>query len=264
MKLKEYLGQKEADQGVGHGITGKGTRAEVQKNLEKLDFWERLTASQREDLIQKSYFVSFGNGAIMHRGSTECTGLISVAEGKVRVFLMSEEGRDVTLYRLTSGEHCVLTASCILEEITFDVFLEAQGPCRILVIPNEVYQSVMMKNIYVEASTYRLATQHFSDVIWVLQQIMFMGLDQRLAIYLSDEAASSGSLIIEGTHEDIARNISSAREAVSRMLKYFSTEGLVELARGQVKILDKNALFKMATGNRSNDSQKNKNRVFET
>ena len=86
----------------------------------------------------------------------------------------------------------------------------------------------------------------FSDVMWVMQQILFMSFDRRLAIFLLDEASKTGSELIHLTHEQIAKDMGSAREVVSRMLKYFSTEGMVELSRGGVKLLDKQKLRRLA------------------
>ena len=103
------------------------------------------------------------------------------------------------------------------------------------------------ENIHAEAFTYRQATERFSDCMWVMQQVLFMGLDTRLAIWLLDEVARSGSKTIYATHDEIARHLGSAREAVGRMLKYFAREGLVELARGSVELIDVKRLRLLTT-----------------
>lgn len=93
-----------------------------------------------------------------------------------------------------------------------------------------------------------MATTRFSDVMWAMQQILFMGVDKRLAIFLWDETAKTGSNSIKMTHEQIARYMGSAREVVSRMLKYFAGEGIVALSRGEIRVMDKEKLSKLIYG----------------
>ena len=161
-----------------------------------------------------------------------------VIAGRLRAFMISEQGREVTLFHVGPGECCVLAASCILPMITFDIALDAAEDSDLLVIDSQTFGALAQDNIHAEAFTYRQATERFSDCMWVMQQVLFMGLDARLAIWLLDEAARGGSPRIAATHDEIARHLGSAREAVSRMLKYFAREGLVRLSRGAVEIVD--------------------------
>ena len=156
--------------------------------------------------------------------------------------MLSEEGKEITLYRLDQGDVCVLSASCVLSAITFEVQMEAVTESEIVQISAGAYSEVVDQNIYAEAFTYKQATERFSDVMWTMQQILFMSFDKRLAIFLLDESGKTGSDTIRMTHEQIAKYTGSAREVVSRMLKYFSSEGLVKLSRGGVSILDKKGL----------------------
>ena len=100
--------------------------------------------------------------------------------------------------------------------------------------------------MHAEAFTYRQATERFSDCIWVMQQVLFMSFDRRLAVFLSDELARGGQDRIAMTHDQIARHLGTAREVVSRMLKYFEQEGIVELGRGSVTVLDRTRLRNLA------------------
>lgn len=152
--------------------------------------------------------------------------------------MISEQGREVTLFHVGPGECCVLAASCILPMITFDIALDAAEDSDLLVIDSQTFGALAQDNIHAEAFTYRQATERFSDCMWVMQQVLYMGLDARLAIWLLDEAARGGSPRIAATQDEIARHLGSAREAVSRMLKYFAREGLVRLSRGAVEIVD--------------------------
>ena len=159
--------------------------------------------------------------------------------------MLSEEGRDVTLYRLFSGDICILSASCVLDAITFDVFIDAEEDTDVLLISSAAFHQIAEENIYVKCFGYELATTRFSDVMWAMQQILFMGVDKRLAIFLWDETAKTGSNSIKMTHEQIARYMGSAREVVSRMLKYFAGEGIVALSRGEIRVMDKEQLSKL-------------------
>lgn len=134
---------------------------------------------------------------------------------------------------------CILSASCVLDAITFDVFIDAEEDTDVLLINSSVFHQMADKNIYMKCFGYQLATTRFSDVMWAMQQILFMGADKRLAIFLWDEISKNKTNEIKMTHEQIARYMGSAREVVSRMLKYFAAEGIVELSRGGVRVVDK-------------------------
>ena len=151
----------------------------------------------------------------------------------------------MTLFRIREGETCVLSASCLLDAIAFDLMIEAVEDSRALVIPTPALRPVMEENPYVGLYMYRSATERFSDVMWTMQQILFMGIDQRVASFLWDEMLRQGTEIAM-THEEIARLIGSAREVVSKVLKYLAEEGIVELGRGKVRILAKEKLRNIA------------------
>ena len=160
--------------------------------------------------------------------------------------IMSDEGKDITLYRLHQRDMCMLSASCVLQTITFDVFINAEEDSECYVISGPAFAAVSERNPSIKIFALETAVSRFSDVMWVMQQILFMSLDKRLAIFLSDESARTGSNTITLTHGQIAKYIGSAREAVSRMLKYFTNEKIVEVSRGGIKILDKKRLRKLA------------------
>ena len=201
-------------------------------------FWDNLDKAEQEFICKNSTSVTFTKGANAH-DSSECSGFFFVKSGCLRVYIMSEDGKDITLYRLHSGDMCMLSASCVLQCITFDVFIDAEETTECVVISGPAFASVSERNSDIKIFALELAVSRFSDVIWVMQQILFMSVDRRLAIFLIDESTRTSSDIIELTHEQIARYMGSAREVVSRMLKYFSNEGLVEVSRKGVKITDK-------------------------
>jgi len=204
--------------------------------------WDHLTSEQRDSLIQNTIEVSYKKGAVVHSADSECVGVLLIKKGLLRTYLLSEEGREITLFRMGSGDTCVLSASCVLNAISFEVQIDAEEDTEALLIYAAYFSRLKEKNIYVECETYKLASERFSDVMWAMQQILFTSMDKRLAGYIWDELAKSGGDTVLHTHEQIAKYIGSAREVVSRMLKYFASEGIVELSRGGIKVIDKNKL----------------------
>lgn len=206
-----------------------------------LTFWDRIPEQQAQ-LIASTTVVRYRQGDSLHNADSECLGVVIVKSGELRTYIMSEDGKEVTLYRMGPSEVCILSASCLLKNITFDVHIDAVRDTEILVIGSALFSKLQENNVYVENFSLRLTADRFSDVMWAMEQILFMSLDRRLAVFLLDECAKIGSDTIELTHDQIARYIGSAREAVSRMLKYFAGEGMVELHRGGVKLVNKTAL----------------------
>ncbi len=207
-------------------------------------FWEKLPDTDRAYLCQNSSWAAYPKGKNIHNGD-DCSGVILVRSGSLRLYMMSEEGKDITLYRLHKGDLCMLSASCVLQAVTFDVFVDAEEDSRCCVISGPAFAAVSDRNPDVRIFALETAVSRFSDVMWVMQQILFMSMDKRLAIFLSDESARTGSDTISLTHGQIARYMGSAREVVSRMLKYFASEGIVEVSRGGITILDRKRLRKL-------------------
>lgn len=214
-------------------------------SLARLPFWGDLTEQER-DIVQKSAFLRrYEKGAQVHSGGQECLGLLLVLSGEIRTYLLSDEGREITLFRLYPGDLCVLSASCVLSQISFDTQLTAQQDTQVLVIPANLVARIKDTNLAARCYLYELATQRFSDVMWAMQQLLFQQLDQRLAAFLLAEYRRTGSPTVAMTHEQLAQQISSAREAVARILKQFAEDGLVELKRGAITLLNPAGLEKL-------------------
>lgn len=210
--------------------------------LERLPFWKLLTDSEKELVQQNAVIRLYKKGTRVYSSERECLGMLFVMQGEVRTYLLSEEGREVTLFRIYPNDLCVLSASCVISQISFDTQMSAQKDTEALMIPPNIVLLLKEKNLSVRCFLYELATKRFSDVMWAMQQILFKRLDQRLALFLMQESQRLGTDTIHMTHEQIAQQISSAREAVARMLKQFSEDGLVELKRGAIRLLDQKGL----------------------
>lgn len=207
-----------------------------------LPFWENLSDAEQKALIPHITKLQFSRGFLIHSHDNECMGMLLIQSGTVRVSILSEEGREITLYRMETGDVCVLSASCILSAIDFEVSIEAADDCEILQLAPAALSRLTRQNIYAELYIYKLATERFSDIMWTMQQILFTSFDKRLAAFLLTETNRAQTSSLFMTHEQIAKELGSAREVVSRMLKYFAKEGLVVLSRGCVTIADRKKL----------------------
>ena len=223
---------------------------DIQWLIKMLPFWEHLDDEEKQILIDATREVHYSQGQNIYHAQEQCVGIILLRTGEIRTYMLSEDGRDITLYRLYGGDVCILSASCILHNITFDVNIDAERDSDAYVIDTAAFAYVQSKNVYVDRFALQTAADKFSDVMWAMEQILFMSLDQRLAVFLLDESAKTGSLALSLTHEQIARYMGSAREAVSRMLKYFEKEGYVTLQRGGLTIVSKEKLQKLIRKNR--------------
>ena len=215
--------------------------------FERLPYWDHLTGEERELVGRSVREVSFPRGAMVH-GAEGCLGLIMVKRGRLRAYLLSEEGREVTIFRVEEGESCVLSASCVISQITFETHLTAEEETELLVLPAGIFGRLTEKNIYIRCFLFEMAAERFSEVMWVMQQVLFLGVDQRLALLLTEHVRATGQDVLRRTHEELARDLGSAREVVTRMLRRFAEEGLVELSRGTVAVKDLKGLEQIAGG----------------
>ncbi len=203
-----------------------------------LPFWPQLDRQQKETLCTGARTVRFTAGQTLGRGERECIGVLIVTAGALRVYLTSDDGREVPLYRLAKNDVCVLSAACVLEHIDFTVSIEAESECSAAVIGAPAFARLCAENVHAELYAYKLAAERFSDVMWAMQQLLFIRFDARLANFLLEERSRTGSPELRFTHELIAKRLGTAREVVSRMLKYFESERCVSLSRGGISICD--------------------------
>jgi CRP/FNR family transcriptional regulator len=179
---------------------------------------------------------TISKGTVIHNGSMDCTGLLLVKSGQLRAYILSEEGREITIYRLFDRDMCLFSASCIMRSIQFEITIEAEKDTDLWIIPPDIYQSIMAESAPVANYTNELMATRFSDVMWLIEQIMWKSLDKRVAAFLLEEASIEGTDKLKITHEYIANHLGSHREVITRMLRYFQNEGIVKLSRGVIEI----------------------------
>lgn len=207
-----------------------------------LSFWKELTEAQRSNLQQIIVKKKFKSGESMKAGSDLCSGLFLIRSGQVRTYIISESGKEITLYRLFERDVCIFTASCMMKNIAFEVQIEVEKDTQAYLIPTSVFKKLSEESLPVQNFTNQIMASRFTDVIWILEQALFMSFDKRLANFLMDQMVIEASDTLSITHEKIANHLGTAREVVTRMLKYFHNIGIVDLNRGTIKILNRGKL----------------------
>ena len=208
--------------------------------------WNKLNREQQQRLSDVTELQQIKKGTVIHDGSPECKGMVLVKSGQLRAYLLSEEGREITICRFFEMDICLFSASCVMPNMMFDVFIEAEKDTEIFVIPACLYQNLMDESLPLSTYSRDLITNHFSEVMWLMEQIMWRSFDKRLAGFLVEEARIDETDSLKITHEKIAAHMGTAREVVTRMLRWFQSEGMVKLTRGTVELTDKKALQKLA------------------
>ena len=204
--------------------------------------WNKLTAQQQDRVLAAVDYIKAKEGTMLHDNGADCLGLLLVRSGQLRAYILSEEGREITIYRLFDMDLCVLSASCIIRSIQFEIMIEAEKDTEMWIIPPMVYKKLMEESAPVANYTNELMATHFSDVMWLMEQIMWKSRDKRVAAFLLEEASIEGTNRLKITHEAIANHLGTHREVVTRMLRYFQGDGLVTLSRGTVEIADSKKL----------------------
>lgn len=209
---------------------------------EYFPIWDQLRPEQQDKILNSLIFKSVTKGTVLHNGSMDCTGLLLIKSGQLRAYILSDEGREITIYRLFDRDLCLFSASCMLRSIQFEITIEAEKDSELWIIPPDVYQGIMAESAPVANYTNELMASRFSEVMWLMEQVMWKSLDKRLAAFLLDEASIEATNSLKITHEVIANHLGSHREVITRMLRYFQSEGMVKLSRGMVTILDEDKL----------------------
>lgn len=200
--------------------------------------WDKLSPGQQRRILGSLSERSVERGTILHNGAADCAGLLLVRSGQLRAYILSEEGREITIYRLFDRDICLFSASCVMRSVQFDVTIAAEKDTNLWVIPAEVYRQLMEESAPLSNYTNELMAGRFSEVMWLIEQVMWKSMDQRVAAFLLEESAIEGTNRLAITHETIANHLGTHREVVTRMLRYFQNEGAVKLSRGIVELTD--------------------------
>lgn len=206
-----------------------------------LPFYNKLRTSDKL-VLDKVSKKKIEKGTLIPR----CSGVLCVLSGRLRVYIVNESGKEITLYRLFEGEACVLSGSCGIRNISFEVHVKAEIDTQLVTISSSIYHSLEDKYPEVTSFSNTVMAARLSDVMWTLEQVAFSSMDRRVASYLVEQRAMSQCDELSITHDEIARDLGTAREVISRMLKYFQNEGWIIQGRGRVLIKDYSALYDLS------------------
>ena len=210
-----------------------------------LPIWDKLTADQQRRIAQVVVFHKVKKGTAIHDSGVDCLGLVLIRTGQLRSYILSEDGREITINRLFDYDVCLLSASCVMPDMQMNVMIEAEKDTEFWSIPACLFKNLMEESLAVANYSNNLISSHFTELMWLMEQIMWKSFDKRLAAFLMEESRLEGTTLLKITHEKIAAHMGTAREVVTRMLRYFQSEGLVKLTRGCIEIADPKGLDRL-------------------
>ena len=205
---------------------------------EYLPFWNQLSVQQQQLIAEVVEYRKVAKGTHIHDSSRECLGLVMVRSGQLRTYILSEDGREITLSRLFEYDVSLLSASCVMPDLQLNVMIEAEKDSELWSIPACLFKNLADESLAVSNFSRNLISSNFSELMWLMEQIMWKSFDKRLAGFLLEEASIEEDSNLKITHEKIANHLGTAREVVTRMLRYFQSEGMVKLTRGTIEIVD--------------------------
>ncbi len=204
--------------------------------------WEKLNITEQNRLSEAAQKRFVRKGTLVYGGSADCIGLFLIRSGQLRAYILSDEGREITIYRLFERDICLFSASCMMSSIQFEISIEAEKDTELWVIPTNVYKNLMENSAAIANYTNEIMAARFSEVMWLIEQIMWKSFDKRLAAFIIGESNLDESDVLKLTHEKIANHLGTAREVVTRMLNYFQSEDMITLTRGEIIIKDRKRL----------------------
>jgi CRP/FNR family transcriptional regulator, anaerobic regulatory protein len=201
-----------------------------------------LGEQERNGLFESMSYGLYPAGTVMIEQGRRCRGAALVLSGVIRVYKLSSEGREITLYRVGCGETCVLAVSCLLGGVDYPVIAQVEDDAEVAMLPIDLLRTVMLKSEPWQRFIFSSMANSMMDVLNVLDEVAFRNMDARMAARLLQCNLNK----IEMTHEQLAADMGTAREVVSRLLKELENRKYVELKRGTVIILNRKALEEIA------------------
>lgn len=199
-----------------------------------------LPRAVRDQLVQRSRIIEFARGEVIFSPRKPPDHLLFLLEGRVRVSQMSESGREIVLYRVTAGESCVLTTACILTEEAYNAEGVAETPVRAVALRKAAFDDLAAKAPEFRDFIFAAYSRRLIDLLRVIDDVAFGRIDMRLAsrlLALADESAA-----LDVTHAQLATELGTAREVISRQLNEFQRRGWLSHVRGRIELRDKSAL----------------------
>jgi len=196
----------------------------------------RLPEQVRKAVFERGSVKPFKEGSIIYYPGAVCDYVPLVLSGEIKVYLTTENGREILLYKVTDGETCMLTNLSVLRDKPYPAYAVAFRESRVLLIPSERAKELF--NSYPEWREFVL--DMFVKDGWLLasrmSEVISRRVDKRLAEYILENVGNKGVIFV--THEDIAKDLGTVREVVSRILKRFESQGALKVSRGRIEIVD--------------------------
>lgn len=209
---------------------------------ETLPFWKKLTPSQQMTLADSAVSKKFRKDEIIFNPLKQFAGLKIVRSGQMKIYLSSGNGDEIMLYRLKKGDICVLSVMSLLKKFHFAVTARAEQESEIVTLPEAVYMEVSRANRAMDDYNHEVLIERMSEALSIMSNAAWGTTEQRLAELLLNYDRDSAGNEIRVTHEILADDIGTAREVVSRILKQFQEQGLIETGRGRLRVTDRNGL----------------------
>ena len=198
----------------------------------------QLSVENKKILESGIHMVSASAGTVMFSEGSECKGYVMLLEGTVRVHKTSEDGREIVLYRVESGESCIMTTTCLISDDQYGAEGVAETDVKLAIVPPGIFNKLLACSEKFRNFVFEVYAKRMSMLMMLVEEVVFKKLDKRLAQLLLDRNKGQ----FEATHQDIAMELGSVREVVSRQLKVFERSGLIRLGRGSITILDRDGL----------------------
>ncbi len=203
---------------------------------EALPFLKKTDSPIAREFRQAAYFARIPEGKDIFVEGDAVQAIALILSGNVRVYKIGEQGREITLYRFGLGESCILTANAIMNQQTFPAVALVESEAEAIMIPAETFRDWMRRYDEWRNFLFDLLSQRLASVMGIVDEVVFHRMDARIAALLL-RRTEQGS-VIQMTHQEIAAELGTSREVVSRILEGFDSAGLISSSRGQIEILD--------------------------
>jgi CRP/FNR family transcriptional regulator len=213
---------------------------QLERIVRVLPILEHADPRLLREFKDNAFFARIPKGRDVFIEGDQVDAIALLISGVVRVYKIGETGREITLYRFGNGESCILTANAILSQKNFPAVATVEQEAEAIMIPADTFRDWVRRYDPWREFVFELLSQRLSSVMEIVEEVAFRRMDARVSSLLTERGRRSD--LIRMTHQEIAAELGSSREVISRILEDFSAQGMVEVSRGSIRILDKEAL----------------------
>lgn len=207
----------------------------------------RLSGDAGRAIVQAARVIDIAAGTILFQDGAACTSYVLVIDGSIRVQRTAENGREIVLYRVESGQACVLTTNCLITRDSYSAEGVAETDVKALILPAGAFRALLASSEAFRDFVFSAYATRIADLLLLIEEVAFGRIDMRLAAWLGQRADQTG--LVRATHQEIAVELGTAREVISRQLKEFERKGWLDIQRGRLEVKNRPALQSLAAGN---------------